>query len=175
MDRIDDPSEILEHVATTFKPLFEERNIHLEIKVTEPLPKIVGDRDRLIQVFTNLCSNAMKYTPPRGTVELHASSDQLDGKLALRMEVQDTGPGIPPDQLEHVFERFHQVKESKNTNKPKGTGLGLAICREVVAHHGGSIWAEAPTNGGARMVVVIPIPESASKRSPAAREAAAQV
>ncbi len=171
MAPIEDPAEVLDHVARTFKPLFTEREINLELTAAPDLPEIQGDRDRLIQVFTNLCSNAMKYTPPNGTVRLATEISTHQDKPVLKMTVQDSGPGIPADQLEHVFERFHQVKQSKKDNKPTGTGLGLAICREVVAHHGGWIWAEAPDCGGTRMVVALPTDLSASNQATTAPEA----
>lgn len=156
MERIEDAGEILEHVAATFETMFSELSIKLEVTIDRPIPAIMGDRDRLIQVVTNLCGNALKYTPVDGTVHLIARRVDYQGNPGVMLAVQDTGPGIPANQLEHVFERFHQVKESTNANKPKGTGLGLAICREVTAHHQGRIWAEAPETGGTRMVLVLP-------------------
>jgi signal transduction histidine kinase len=146
--------------VTTFKPLAAESNIDLVLDSPASLPGLHGDRDRLIQVLTNLLSNAMKFTPTGGRITVGAQHETVRGKQAVRFVVQDTGLGIPPEELEKVFDRFHQVKVKKSaTNKPKGTGLGLAICREVVNHHGGEIWAEAPDEGGARMVFYVPTGE----------------
>jgi signal transduction histidine kinase len=162
IERLNDPyHELLAHVATTFRPLGEEKKIALELQATDELPAIDGDRDRLIQVLTNLCSNAMKFTPEDGSITISGEATVQDGQNVLMIAVTDTGPGIPEDELEKIFDRFHQVKakrdRNRDVNKPKGTGLGLAICREVVNYHGGRIWAEAPPEGGARMVFYLPI------------------
>ena len=165
---IRDPVDLVAHVVTTFKPLATESNVDLVLDSPASLPSLHGDRDRLIQVLTNLLSNAMKFTPAGGRITVGAQYEAVRGKECVRFVVQDTGPGIPPEELEKVFDRFHQVKVKKTaTNKPKGTGLGLAICREVVSHHGGEIWAEGPPEGGARMVFYIPIGERAIEADPA--------
>jgi len=159
---IQDPVDLIAHVVTTFKPLAAESNVELLLDCPASLPRVTGDKDRLIQVLTNLLSNAMKFTPSGGRITVAGQQMELSGKDVVRFIVQDTGPGIPEHELEKVFDRFHQVKAKKTaTNKPKGTGLGLAICREVVNHHGGEIWAEAPVETGARMVFYIPVGERA--------------
>jgi signal transduction histidine kinase len=172
---IRDPVDLVAHVVTTFKPLATESNVDLVLDSPASLPSLHGDRDRLIQVLTNLLSNAMKFTPAGGRITVGAQYEAVRGKESVRFVVQDTGPGIPPEELEKVFDRFHQVKIKKTaTNKPKGTGLGLAICREVVNHHGGEIWAEGPPEGGARMVFYIPIGEHAIEAEPASSPASEQ-
>ncbi|MFQ5479060.1 MAG: ATP-binding protein [Candidatus Binatia bacterium] len=153
LERIASPLDIFTHVYSTFKPLFTEQGIDFSLKSADNLPAIVGDRDRLIQVITNLCSNAIKFTPAGGKVEIAVSAETRNGHPVIRVVVTDSGSGIPEDQLEHVFGRFHQVSTD---NKPKGTGLGLAICREVIEHHWGKIWAEPCGRGGTRMVIVLP-------------------
>lgn len=158
MESLGDPVDLLAHVVTTFKPLAAESDVELDLECPASLPNLYGDRDRLIQVLTNLCSNAMKFTPAGGRIVVSGEKAEHDERPVIRIVVQDTGPGIPADELEKVFDRFHQAKaRKKDINKPKGTGLGLAICREVVTHHGGEIWAEAPPEGGARMVFYLPI------------------
>lgn len=156
MERIENPFELVEHVATTFKPLADERKIDLILESVGTVPPVEMDEDRMVQVLTNLCSNAMKFTPEGGRISLLGRAATHDGQPVFEIVVQDTGPGIPPQELEKVFDRFHQVKVKREGSKPKGTGLGLAICREVVNHHGGRIWAEAAPGGGARMVLVLP-------------------
>ncbi|HYC54926.1 MAG TPA: HAMP domain-containing sensor histidine kinase [Candidatus Binatia bacterium] len=153
LETIEEPGGLIEHVATTFRPLFQEGGIELYIAAEAGLPPIRGDRDRLIQVLTNLLSNAMKFTPRGGSVVVEASASEHGGESVLRVTVTDTGPGIPEEDREVVFERFRQ---GGGKDKPKGTGLGLAICREVARHHGGAIWAEGPEEGGTRMVLVLP-------------------
>ena len=156
MQRLDNPSEILAQVIETYRPLAEDRGIALEIAGPRTLPAVVADRDRIIQVLTNLCSNAVKFTPRGGRVEVSGEGTRIREMGVVVIRVQDTGAGIPSDQLEKVFDRFHQVSAKSDGNKPKGTGLGLAICREVVTHQNGEIWAEAPPEGGTSMVFYLP-------------------
>ncbi len=153
IETIDDPQALLEHVVTTFRPLYEESGINLFLADNLELPAIRGDRDRLIQVLANVCGNAMKFTPRGGSVWIAACAAEHAGSAALRVTVTDNGPGIPADDRDAVFERFRQ---GGGADKPKGTGLGLAICREVVRHHGGTIWAEDAPEGGTRMVILLP-------------------
>jgi signal transduction histidine kinase len=147
------PLEMLEHVMATFRPLYQESGIELDMTTDAELPVIFGDRDRLIQVFANLLSNSLKFTPRGGRVHMEARVAPYGEATALRVTVSDTGPGIAEDEREVVFERFRQ---GGGGAKPRGTGLGLAICREVMRYHAGAIWAEGPPEGGTRMVVVIP-------------------
>lgn len=153
LEQIARPAELLEHVLATFRPLYQESGVELELETDEDLPVIFGDRDRLIQVFANLCSNSLKFTPRGGRVRMEARSAPYGESTAVRVTVTDTGPGIPEDEREVVFERFRQ---GGGGAKPRGTGLGLAICREVMRYHAGAIWCEGPPEGGTRMVVVIP-------------------
>ncbi len=160
MERVDNPFGLVEHVANTFKPLADERKVDLVVECVGAVSPVEMDKDRMVQVLTNLCSNAMKFTPEGGRITLQGRVTIDDGQPAFEIVVQDTGPGIPLHELEKVFDRFHQVKAKREGTKPKGTGLGLAICREVVTHHGGRIWAEAPAEGGARMVLHLPCAHS---------------
>ena len=170
IETIERPVELLEHVVTAFRPLFEESQVELELDVDEPLPDIRGDRDRLIQVLTNLCSNARKFTPAGGRVVVSGRAGEREGQRVLEIHVTDTGPGIPLEEREEVFERFHQVRKE---HKPTGTGLGLSICREVVHYHGGSVWAEEPDGGGTRMVILLPVFQADVRSVPPPADASA--
>ena len=114
--------------------------------------KIRADADRIFQTITNLVSNALKFTPPSGTVTLRTR--RLSNSEAL-IEVRDTGRGIPQDKLEHIFGRFQQVDASDSKSKG-GTGLGLAICRTIVTQHNGRIWAESEPGKGSVFFIVLP-------------------
>jgi signal transduction histidine kinase len=120
-----------------------------------PQPYVfLGDGDRIIQVMTNLLSNAIKFSPPGSTVWLKVEQDDALG--SLQFWVQDEGSGIPSEQLERIFERFHQVNATDARQKG-GTGLGLPICRTIIQQHGGTIWAESKEGQGSRFCFTIPL------------------
>ena len=116
------------------------------------LPIVVGDRDRLIQVVSNLVNNAVKYSPDGGTVTL---SSRAEGGFAL-VSVTDTGVGIPPDEIGHVFERFRRVRSGAAQAIP-GTGLGLTIVKQIVEMHGGKIWVESAVGHGSAFHFTLPL------------------
>ena len=122
------------------------------------LPIVSGDRDRLIQVLSNLVNNAVKYSPEGGTVTL---ATRVDGRFAL-VSVTDTGLGIPQQEIGHVFERFRRVRSGAAQSIP-GTGLGLTIVKQIVEMHGGKIWVESAVGHGSSFHFTIPLaPESAN-------------
>ncbi len=121
------------------------------------LPIVSGDRDRLIQVVSNLVNNAVKYSPEGGTVTLMS---RAEGPYAL-VSVTDTGLGIPADEIAHVFERFRRVRSGAAQSIP-GTGLGLTIVKQIVEMHGGKIWVESAVGHGSAFHFTIPLaPEGA--------------
>ena len=128
-------------------PLFGDRDFRLES--TEGTLK--GDPDRLTQALRNLVRNAVAHTDPGDRVMVTARP--LDGRLEI--SVNDSGPGIPPDQLEHIFERFHRLDRGRSRDRG-GSGLGLAIARAIVEAHGGSISAESPPGQGATFRLELP-------------------
>lgn len=157
--RIESPEEILTHVVTAFRPLYADAQIELALEYQNPLPAIEADRDRLIQVLTNLCDNARKFTPAKGCVTVRADQHEAKGREWLRIQVVDTGCGIPESERELVFERFRQ---GSRNDRPQGTGLGLTICQEVLTRHGGHIRAETPEEGGTRIVMLLPLAKATS-------------
>jgi PAS domain S-box-containing protein len=116
------------------------------------LPIVVGDRDRLIQVVSNLVNNSVKYSPDGGMVTL---SSRSEGGFAL-ISVSDTGVGIPPDEISHVFERFRRVRSGAAQSIP-GTGLGLTIVKQIVEMHGGRIWVESAVGHGSAFHFTLPL------------------
>ncbi len=143
--------ELIERATSATMALFEQKRLRRFIDVEEDLPKIVGDRDRLIQVLINLISNAIKFTD-KGSVTCKAR--KIDDEIII--SVIDTGTGIAEaDQLK-VFEKFRQVGDTL-TDKPKGTGLGLPICKQIVKHHGGKIWVESELGQGSNFSFTLPI------------------
>lgn len=122
------------------------------VAVAAELPAVVVDEAELVRVLVNLLENAAKYAPPGGAIGVSAAV--VDGDLELA--VADEGPGIPPAEMERVFERFYRGAPGRQGDVP-GTGLGLALCRAIVQAHGGRIWAENRPAGGARVVVRLPL------------------
>lgn len=146
----------LAHIAArcerTLRPRFDEAGLRL---VTELRPAPAeGDEDRLVQVITNLLTNALKFTPAGGTVTI-ATRMRTDPQEAsgAQLTVTDTGPGIPADELPFVFQRFWR---GSGAEKRGGTGIGLAVVAELVAAHGGTVTAESPPGGGAVFTVDLP-------------------
>ena len=136
------------------RPAFDAKEITIETNYEEDLKVIAGDADRLQQVVWNLLSNASKFTPPGGAVGICVMND---GKYA-KVQISDTGPGIAPDFLPHVFERFRQA-DGSTTRTHGGLGLGLAIVRHLVELHGGVIAVENGTvRSGAVFTVKLPMP-----------------
>ncbi|MCP5098443.1 MAG: HAMP domain-containing histidine kinase [Chloroflexi bacterium] len=131
-----------------------EKQIHLTLDV-EPIDPILGDPDRLMQVFTNLVDNALSHTPTEGRVHLDVHPH---GEKAVEVVVQDTGKGIEAEELDRIFERFYQVDKSRTqTHRRTGSGLGLAIVHELVLMHNGRIFARSELDKGSVFVVRLPI------------------
>ena len=149
-----DVAEIVGRVATSFRPRAEAESVHLDTEITETLPTLYVDRVRIEQVLTNLVENAVQHTPTGGSVVIAARSV---GDL-VRVEVTDTGAGIPSEALPHVFDRMYRVDASRE-RATGGSGLGLTIARQLVEAHGGTIWAESEEGSGSRFGFDLPITE----------------
>lgn len=129
---------VIEAVLDKLTPLANSAEVTLVNRTPENLPSLLADPWRLEQVVTNLVDNAIKFTPPQGAVTISAAD--LDDYL--QVSVADTGIGIPPGEIERIFDRFYQVDGGAN-RLYKGAGLGLTICRHIVEHHGGRIWVKS--------------------------------
>jgi hypothetical protein len=144
--------DVIDHAIAALQQLFDEKGVAIEFHRPENVPPIRGDRDQLIQLAINLLSNAEKFCPAetgRVSVELRNGAD------ALVVSVADNGPGIPYQEQEKIFEKFHQVR-SGQTGNPMGSGLGLTICRGIVEHLGGRIWVESTPGQGATFLFTVP-------------------
>jgi len=123
-----------------------------EILIEELSPSVVrGDRGRLYQLFFNLVDNASKYTPEGGKIWV---SLRLENRWALT-EIRDNGPGIPAEDLPHIFKRFYRVKKDR-ARKTGGSGLGLALCQLIAESHGGAIGVENTIGAGSTFRVKLP-------------------
>lgn len=146
--------DLLDEVMAMFQPQAEEHGIDLTPEVAADPGTIMCDRDQLMRVFSNLVGNAVKFTPPRGRVALRIHCS--DGMV--HVSVSDTGPGIPADDLAHVFDRFWQADRTRRF----GTGLGLVIAKGIVESHGGRIWAESAVGQGSCFTFSLPMGERAA-------------
>jgi len=145
------PRALLEHAAELFQHHAARQKVSLAVDVREALPDINVDESRMMQVLDNLISNALHYTPEGGTITL---AGQLKaGKVELT--VQDTGSGIPQEELGLIFNRFHRVDSSRHTDSGE-SGLGLAIVKALVEAHGGQVWAESVLGQGTTMHISLP-------------------
>jgi two-component system sensor histidine kinase GlrK len=142
---------LIRRAVAEIAPLVEAKQITVETAIDAPLPPARLDPERMLQVLRNLLGNAVKFTPKGGQVTVAASP--VDGKL--QVSVQDSGPGIPPESLTAIFEKFHQGNHKRAHTRP-GTGLGLAIAKNIITSHGGEIWAESQLGRGSKFFFVIP-------------------
>ncbi len=148
------PASLIERIQNTLGRQFEEKNIQLEINMEPNLPKIKVDKDRIIQVLTNLVGNALQYTPSGGKVTIFVRREPSD----LLFSVMDSGIGISADQIPLIFNRFYRTDKSR-TRTSGGSGIGLTIAKALVKAHGGKIWAESMGEGqGSTFSFLIPLP-----------------
>ncbi|MEO7218723.1 MAG: HAMP domain-containing sensor histidine kinase [Gemmatimonadaceae bacterium] len=139
-------------LQSSFSVLAMQRSVQFQVHRADNLPtEVRWDEDRMSEVVGNLLSNAFKFTPRGGRVELLAEADNND----IVIQVSDTGAGIPPEQLPSIFQKFYQADNQANASA-KGTGLGLAIAKEIVEAHGGSISAQSIAGHGATFRIILP-------------------
>lgn len=142
------PATLIEDARTAFAARAEAASVRLSASAANGLPTLDIDPVRIGEVLANLVSNAIRHTPPGGAVSVEATPGVPAG---VAFTVTDTGPGIAPDQLEHIFERFRKAPESR------GAGLGLAIAKALVEAHGGAIEALSPPGRGATLRFTLPL------------------
>lgn len=137
-------AELINDVINLLRPQAEERGLTLHTTLPDPLPRVIGDRERLRQVLVNLASNAVKYNKPNGEVWLEL--EPLPETSLLRVKVRDTGRGIPEKDLPHIFEKFYRVAD--NEGYAQGTGLGLNIVKQLVEAHGSQMQVASQVDVG---------------------------
>ncbi len=171
-----DMQSLLQRKLDTFRLLADKKQVRLSASYTpDPLPPVIADAERLEQVLTNLLSNAIFHTPQGGEVTFSVESTPAKSlpdrvreglkveasKQWLKIGIFDTGEGIPKEEWNRVFDKFYQIKKSSN----QGSGLGLTIARHIVEAHGGCIWVEDSSTGGAAFVFVLPQLEVTKEKS----------
>lgn len=152
LDRCElDLGEVMRSVAADWAAKIRAKKLTVAVEAAPDLPPVLADRLRLEQVLHNLLENAVKYTEPEGRITLRATADAQ----AVVLRVEDTGSGIPPADLPHIFERFYRADKAR-TREQGGTGLGLSIVKHIVQLHGGTVSAESKYGGGTAIILRLP-------------------
>lgn len=159
-----DPAVFLNTVLEDFRSRPAAAGHRLALEIDPSAPSFCADPLKLGQVFDNLISNALKYTPRGSRVALAVRTGSGE---TVEFSVRDDGPGIPMRDLPHIFERFYRVDKGRSRDKG-GTGLGLSIVKHIVQLHGGRVWAECPAEGGTVFTFILPL--RANGQTTAARE-----
>ncbi len=151
-----DLAELIGIVAERLRSQFEDKRVALRFDIPAGLPTVNADASRLTQVLLNLLGNALQYTPSTGSVTVHMWRERNE----LCIAIQDTGIGIAPEYLPHLFERFYRVDKSRS-RAGGGSGIGLTIAQHLVEAHGGRIWVESAGLGqGSTFIFALPISET---------------
>ena len=130
---------LIKNALQRMRPTFDEKKVKLESNLQEKLPRVKADENRLLQVIINLLSNALQFTPKKGSVKVTAAKIKND----LVVSISDNGIGIKPQDMEHIFERFYRADKSRSRQEGGGSGIGLTIAQSLVRAHGGRIWVES--------------------------------
>ncbi len=155
---LNDINEVVKEVYKAMGKMVKGKDLTVELKLAEGLPKVMFDRDKIIQVMTNIINNAIKFTD-KGKVIISTSKEPN----AVAVSIRDTGPGIREGDIPRLFQRFEQL-EKGTERKPGGTGLGLAISKEIIEIHGGKIWVESVFGEGTTFFFNLPIIERRGSR-----------
>ncbi|HXM66836.1 MAG TPA: hybrid sensor histidine kinase/response regulator [Candidatus Acidoferrum sp.] len=147
--------DLVQQATAMLRPTANEKKVGLEIGLEQRLPLVQADPDRVLEVLINLVDNAIKFTPPDGTVTLQASVVEADPS-SIYISVSDTGRGIGPEAKALIFERLYQDPESVDNNR-SGLGLGLFICREIIRLHEGRIWLSSEPGQGSTFTFTLPV------------------
>ena len=145
--------KLLQDLAALYQYQMQKKNVTLLVDVIPPLPELTIDPARMTQVFTNIVDNALRHTPEGGRVTLSAKPAPNGVDISIR----DSGPGLPPEELERIFDRFYRADASR-TREDGGSGLGLAIAKSIVQAHNGQIRAESEMGNGLMIVITLSKP-----------------
>jgi PAS domain S-box-containing protein len=153
------PTILVASVEEMLSPLAAGKSIEIRSRIEPSLPHIKADRERMIQVLSNLIGNSIKFTQPGGHVELRA--DLVENEVVF--SVSDNGPGIDASDIEHIFDRFWQARRSRHAGT--SLGLGLAIVKGIVEAHGGRVWAESSNGNGTTIRFSLPLAQNGSTQA----------
>lgn len=153
-----DLNTVVEQVMIAYRPLAESAGLSLIFEGAQDLPPVMGQRNQLVQVGSNLVGNAIRYTP---TGEVQVITTLAADLKRVCMIVQDTGIGIAPEDLPHLYDRFYRGRQPHGVNIP-GSGLGLNIVKEIVDLHGGTIEVQSAAGAGSTFKVCLPLAQAAA-------------
>lgn len=148
-----DISNLLEYSLTVFDSQIRKKNLRLTVDHGDTPKSLRANPIRIRQMIDNLVGNAIKYTPPGGDIKVSISSQENQ----VILQVSDSGPGIPPDEQNRVFEKFYRA--SNRPGNVEGSGLGLAIVKSIVESHHGRVWVESKVGVGSTFIVLLPVNE----------------
>jgi two-component system phosphate regulon sensor histidine kinase PhoR len=143
-------ADAIGHVVDRLRAQADRAGLNFDFAIPSDLPEVMADEARVEQVLVNLIHNAIKFTPSGGKISISAKARDAD----ILVSVADTGPGISPDDLPRIFERFYKADKSRTS---KGTGLGLAIAKHIIEAHGGKIWADSVERKGSTFSFTLPL------------------
>ena len=153
------PTDVNQLVARTMlmlKPMADAKQISIATALTEGLPEIEVDADRISQVFYNIIVNAVRYSPEQGVVKVATALTSEEGKQYLKISFADDGLGIPQEDLPYIFEHFYRGDKSRD-RKSGGSGIGLAIVKQLVEIHGGRVMVTSKLGEGSTFIVLLPV------------------
>ncbi len=148
---------LLRDALRTLAPLASDKGVRVVMAWPDTLPDVTVDPERIVQVVSNVVGNAIKFTPTGGTITVTAAGRPDE----VLVSVADTGPGVAPDHLPHIFDRYWQ-----SSRRNRGAGLGLPIAKMIVEAHGGRIWVDSPSGGGATFHFTLPLQSGPPRESP---------
>jgi len=160
-----DMATVADSVCIELSPLAQELEVKLTADINDEIPALDTDPDKVERVLQNLVDNALKFCPAGGevTIRAHQPEPDADGERFVRIDVSDSGPGIPDEYKTRIFDRYAQMKGRRG--KRRGSGLGLTFCRMVVEAHGGRIWIEDNPGGGSVFSFTLPVAEASEVES----------
>ncbi len=151
-----DINQLISRAVTMLKPLADEKEIEVSVRLAEGLPSLVVDSDRMNQVFYNILVNAIRFAPVQGQVLVNTTLVDVADRLWLRVSIEDNGPGIAPEDVPYIFDHFYRGDKSRD-RKSGGSGLGLAIVKQLVEIHGGQVAVASNLAKGSQFQVLLPL------------------